>query len=120
MNNVFPVAQYYGTEHYYLHGLLEPKMKLTDGAKALAEHGNGSYWLIDIIHTEIFPLRKQEPFMAITMTVDSNKAQITTTDGNNNEVHKRKIDFTTFREDTGLTEIKFYLTDSVLMLTGEY
>lgn len=118
-NTPFDPDGFVGTEYYYDHGLTNPKIKMTDGVMSLAERG--CYWLMDIIHTEIFPLRYLEPFMSITGTVGpEDRFEITVTDGNYNEIHKRKITFTDFERQTGLTEIKFFLVDGVLMLTGEY
>lgn len=105
-----------GTEQYHYNPLYR-WLRYTDGVKFFAENaGGGAYWLLDIIGTEMRPLTEQFPFMSITFLVKDGNGMINVTDGNDHQVYERLIDWT----DCPDGEWRFFLTDSVLMLTSEY
>lgn len=112
------LSQFYGTENYYrTNPIFAKDMVHTDGVKYFADNaGNGAYWFLDIIATEVFPLLKKEPFMAINLLVEDGKAKIAVEDGDLKTLLAKQIDYTNCPD--GLYE--FFLTDNVLMLTSEY
>ena len=94
-------------------------MLYTDGVQCFAEQGGsqGAYWFIDIVATEVWPLLKKQPFMTIVLAVSENDtAEITVGNGNGRVLKTRQI------EDTDMQpgDWKFFLTDNVLLLPGEY
>lgn len=107
------LRQFTGTESYhrYLMGVV-----LTDGARYFAENaGGGAFWLMDILATQ--PEIRQQPFAHATLTVaDDSTAKLTVTDGNDNQVYERTIDFTTC--PAGKWE--FYIIDGVILIPSEY
>ena len=103
--------QFYGTEHWYK--MIFGPTTYTDGVKFFADSA-GAHWFLDIVATEIATLRV--PFAYIILTVKGEKADINVTDGNDNYLWRRHIDFTDCPEG----EWKFYLTDNVMLLPGEY
>lgn len=110
------LSQFYGTEVWYRHSLVK-NVLYTEGVRYVAEHG-GAYWLIDLIafHQAATAVRA-EPFQLWILTVQPNgTAGLTCQDGNGVAVYGIEIDYTDFP----LNEIKFYFTDSVLMLPSEY
>lgn len=108
--------QFFGTEKYHYNPLY-PKMNYTDGVQFFANNaGNGAYWLLDIIGTEIFEIhRKGEEFIHIRLIVSGEKAEIVADDGNDNVLFRRSIEFT----DCPSGEWRFFLENNVLMLPGE-
>lgn len=111
------LSQFYGTENYYRSCIFAPNMVHTDGVQYFAENaGNGAFWFLDIVATEIYPLLKTEPFIAITLNSVDGKAKIVATDGDDGLVFKKDIDYTDCPDGT----YEFFLTDNVLMLTSEY
>lgn len=110
------LAQYYGTEQWYRHNLVQA-MLYTDGVKFFCENaGGGCFWWLDIIATEVFQLLKAEDFISVTIKSDGNQAQLYADDGNDNVIWNRHIDSTDCPEG----EWKFFLTDNVLMIPSEY
>lgn len=113
-----------GTEQWFRHPLCH-NFLYTDGVKYFAEHcGNGAYWLLDIIATEVAELQETEEFLVIELTVDEiwikgvgelNPARLTVTDGNGNELYENAL-FT----DAPVGTWKFYLTNNVMLLPSEY
>ncbi|PZN83063.1 MAG: hypothetical protein DM484_05310 [Candidatus Methylumidiphilus alinenensis] len=111
------LCQFSGTENWYRHGLVKG-MLYTDGVKSFAEKGGaeGAYWFLDVVATEIFPLLRNEPFLSIVLSVQGRKATVKVVDGNCQMLWEKRIDFT----DMQTGDWKFYLTDNVLLLPGEY
>ena len=110
------LAQFYGTENYYVNPLYR-WMKYTDGVKFFAENaGNGAYWLLDILGTELHALSKNEEFMNIELHVTGNNAKLIADDGNDRRIYQKRIDYTDCPEGN----YRFYLTNEVLMLASEY
>src|SRR5690554_5785412 len=107
------LRQFTGTESYhrYMMGVV-----LTDGALYFAKNaGGGAFWLMDILATQ--PEIRQQPFAHVTLTVaDDSTATLTATDGNDNQVYERTIDFTTC--PAGKWE--FYIIDGVILIPSEY
>ena len=109
------MAQFTGTEYYYRHVL--SRMKYTDGVKFFAENaGGGAYWFLDIVGTEVMEIKKSRPFISIKLIAKNSKADITATDGNDNALWNRAIEFT----DCPDGEWSFYLIDEIMLLTREY
>ncbi len=114
--NESDLAQFYGTENWYRHGLFR-KYMFTDGVKYMADAG-GAYWLIDDI---ICPAAcekdlRGEPFQSWTLTVEGTRGKLVADDGNGRVLYEKDIAFTDFP----LAGIKLFLADNVLMLTSEY
>ena len=111
------LAQFTGTEHYYCNALYR-EMNYTDGVKYLAATV-GSYWLLDIIGTELFPKQKSgewDSFITINLLVEACSMKISIQDGNHNHYLHKNIKFTDF--PTG--EWVLWLIDGVLLLPSEY
>lgn len=97
-----------GTEHYYKQPF--SKIVLTDGAYYVSANGCG--WLIaEIIYNK--DIIKNE-FVSITFKAKNHKGVLTWI-GDDEEKHSKIIEYTDF-----VGEVKFYLTDNVLMLISEY
>lgn len=110
------LSQFYGTENYYrTNPIFAKDMVHTDGVQYFADNA-GCYWFLDIIATEVFPLLKKEPFMAINLLVEDGKAKIAVEDGDLKTLLAKQISHTDCPD--GL--YAFFLTDNVLMLTSEY
>lgn len=109
------MAQFIGTENYYRHVL--SRMKYTDGVQFFAENaGGGAYWFLDIVGTELMQIQKTQPFISIKLNIIESKADIIATDGNDNILWCRSIEFTDCPEG----EWSFYLIDGIMLLTREY
>lgn len=109
------MAQFTGTENYYRHTI--SRMTYTDGVKFFAENaGGGAYWFLDIVGTELMQIQKIEPFISIKLIAKDSKAIISATDGNDNKLWSRAIEYT----DCPDGEWSFYLIDGILILTREY
>jgi hypothetical protein len=109
------MAQFTGTEHYYQHPLF--RMKYTDGVQFFAENaGGGAYWFLDIVGTELMETHLTEPFISIKLIAHSMKASIVATDGNDNNLWIREIEFT----DCPDGDWRFYLIDGILLYVREY
>ena len=106
-----------GSEQIFRHSLV-PTFLYTEGVRYFAQNaGNGAYWLLDILATEVLALNKTEEFICIKFTVnDSGTAQITADDGNKNVFWTRDLDFT----DTPTGEWKFFLIYGTCLLPSEY
>ena len=89
----------------------------TPGVQHLAERA-GAYWLIDLVAShQITPNVSAEEFQVWTLTVaDDRTALVVAHDGNGREVARQVIEFTDFPLD----DVKLYLDQGTLMLTGEY
>ncbi|NOU22268.1 MAG: helicase [Methyloglobulus sp.] len=112
------LANYHGTDQWYRHMLVRD-MLYTDGVQCFAENGGsqGAYWFIDIIATEYWRLLTKQPFMVIVLSVsDNSTAVITVDDGNGRIITTKQIHYT----DMQPGDWKFFLTDNVLLLPGEY
>ena len=109
------LSQFCGTTQYHRTFMFTPKLVHTDGVQYFAETA-GCFWLLDIIATEVYPLTKKEPFLAINMLVEDGQAKIAVEDGDLGLLFSKHIAHTDC--PSGLYE--FFLTDNVLMLTSEY
>ena len=110
------LAHYYGTEGYFFNPLYR-WMKYTDGVKFFADNaGNGFYWGLDIIGTELRQLAKVEEFLSIKLIVSDDRAVLAVDDGNDNLLYTKHIQYTDCPEGIW----KFYLINDVLMLPSEY
>ncbi|MGE5945478.1 MAG: DUF6876 family protein [Betaproteobacteria bacterium] len=108
------LCAFIGTEQWHRHAL-NRHMLVTDGVKYFAETA-GCYWFLDIVATEIFRIQATHPFMVIDLEVNDTKAIIRVSDGNDAALFNRHIHYTDAPD--GLW--RFYLTDNVLLLPGEY
>lgn len=108
--------QFTGTETWYRHALVRA-MLYTEGVKYFAESaGNGAYWFLDIVATELMPLLKEHPFIHIVLKSAGIWAALVAGDGNNNGIYQRLIESTDCPEG----DWHFYLTNNVLLLPSEY
>jgi uncharacterized protein DUF6876 len=111
------LRQFTGSEHWYRHGIVR-EILFTDGVKYVADSG-GAYWLLDeIALAQRFEARVSgQAFQLWTLTVKSDRtAMLTCEDGNGVPVYSKAIPFTDFP----MVEIKFYVTDSTILLPSEY
>lgn len=106
----YNLRQFTGTESYhrYLMGVV-----LTDGARYFAEQA-GAFWLMDILATQ--PEIRKLPFAHVTLTVTDGAGDLAVTDGNDNQMYTRTIDFT----DCPPGKWEFYIIDGVILLPSEY
>jgi hypothetical protein len=81
------LMQFVGTENWYMHPLV-PGMTYTDGVKYFAELTK-SYWLLDVIATEYFPMLKNQPFLFITVESKNASCTIVVTDGDGKELKSK-------------------------------
>jgi hypothetical protein len=105
-----------GSENMYFHPLFRA-VKYTDGVQYIG--ANGADWLLVLILSTFLgtPKLKREEFLCITFTTKDHTGVVIMTDGNSDKpLYKQDIPFTDFP----LPEIKFFLTDGVLMLASEY
>jgi hypothetical protein len=109
------LSQFCGTTQYHRTFMFTPKLVHTDGVQYFAETA-GCFWFLDIVATEVYPLTKKEPFLAINMLVEDGQAKIAVEDGDLGLLFSKHIAHTDC--PSGLYE--FFLTDNVLMLTSEY
>ena len=106
---------FYGTEGY--HQLTLPPLKATDGVKYLCDSAE-CYWLMDIIHSYQAEKKVARASMQVwILTVKEDKsAVVIMTDGDEKELIRQEIEYTTFPLDT----IKLYCMNDVILLPGEY
>lgn len=111
------LAQFYGTQQWFPHWLVK-NMLYTEGVQFFAEQGGeqGAFWFLDIVATEYFQLQRQEVFMLIKLTSKDKKATVQVENGNGRVLREKKIEYTDLQPGVW----KFYLTDDVLLLPGEY
>jgi hypothetical protein len=122
------LSQATGTENYYTYKLPFSQRIIahyTDGVSHMARMCGG-YWLIDAIMSHQAGKIARESFQTWELKKNTYKGktksgrdhywQLIATDGNNNILARQTIYFSDFPLD----DIKFYLADSVLMLTSEY
>lgn len=105
-----------GTSGYHFNPLYR-WLNYTDGVQSFAQHaGNGAYWFLDIVGTELKKIAIEEEFLCITLKSESFRGHIITTDGNDKILYQKKIPFT----DCPTGDYTFFLTNSVMMLSSEY
>ena len=104
------LSQFYGTENYYRH--ISGKV-YTDGVQYFARNA-GAYWFVDLVLLEM--ANDGEPFVAVTLTVKDDAADILVTDGNDGVLARKSIEWT----DCPAGEYTFYICDGVMMLSSEY
>ena len=109
------LRHFIGTENWYKHPLF-CTYTYTDGVQYVACEGH-AYWLIDAIFSHQLDAKVNgESFQVWTLTVTDDSAKLTGDDGNGTVIAEQEIDYTDFP----LPEIRFYLTNKVLMLPSEY
>jgi hypothetical protein len=111
------LAQFSGSEQWHRHGLVR-SILFTDGAKYVADKA-GAYWLLDeIALAQRFEKSvAAEEFQLWKLTVKpDHTAVLACEDGNGVAVLSKAIPFTDFPLD----EIKFYVTNSTILLPSEY
>lgn len=108
------LSAFIGTENWHRHAL-NKMMLLTDGVVYFAETA-GCWWFLDIVATEVFNKQASQAFLVIDFDVASDKADICVSDGNDNQLYRRRINFT----DAPAGNWRFYLTDNVMLLPSEY
>ena len=108
------LSGFYGTSAYHRSSMFSP-MVHTDGVESFCKQAS-AYWFLDVCSTEIHPLLDREFFLSIKLIVVNDHAQIVVTDGDDNPMLLKEIEYTDCPQ--GIYE--FFLTDNVLMLTSEY
>ena len=108
------LGQFTGTEKWYRHALVRALL-YTEGAQFFFEETE-SYWLLDIIATEYWPMLDGHAFLLITVTSEAQQCHIIVEDGNGEQLKSKHVPFTTLMAGTW----KFYLLDNVLLLPSEY
>jgi len=110
------LRQFTGSEHWYRHALV-PGITFTDGVHYLADKAE-CFWLLDKVATnQLRPEIRREEFQVWKLRVaDDKTAMLTAEDGNGNEIHSEKLDWTDFP----LSEIDLWFTDNVILLPSEY
>lgn len=104
-----------GTENWYKFNIFS-KLVLTDGAKYVADTG-GAYWLMDeIALAQRLPKVKAEYFQFWKLTKQGSKATLTMTDGNDDPVWHKEIDWTDFPLDV----VELWCKDDIIFLPSEY
>lgn len=121
------LSYFYCSEDWHQWSALFPKMRLSDGAKFVAEEA-GAYWLMDIIGSyQGYPRFKAEGFQTwqLTKKPGTNRAVVRATDGNGNVLAIQENEYTDFPLDT----ITLYLVEmsdpdgvvyQCIELVGEY
>lgn len=105
---------YTGTENYYRHALRKDFL-YTDGVQYFAEQAS-CYWFIDTLAIEVFSLQKISSFLVAELDVTGNTAQIRVTDGNENLLWHRKVQWT----DAPQGLWRCFLCDDICLLPSEY
>ena len=109
------LVQFTGTETWWRHPLCRDVL-YTDSAKYVADAGE-AYWLLDVIASgQLVSRVKCEEFQVWILKVKDNSGVVTAEDGNGKVIYRQELEFTDFP----LPEIKFYFTDSVILLPSEY
>ena len=108
------LSGFHGTFAYHKSSLFS-KMVHTDGVESFCNQAH-AYWFLDVCATEIHPLLEREFFLSIKLIVVNDTAQIVITDGDDNPMLTKEIEFT----DCPQGMYEFFLTVNVLMLTSEY
>lgn len=105
-----------GTEQYYRSTF--GKLKLTDGVHYLRTKGN-CFWLIDIIESYQNKLKNQE-FQVWKLRLNENsEADVYCEDGNDKCLIHQELQYTDFKEQTGLVYIELWVENGVVMLPSE-
>lgn len=111
------LVQFTGTGHWYRHGL-DRRFLYTDGVQHVAEAG-GAYWLLDeiVLAQHHVPAVSAERFQTWRLTVrPDHTARLECGDGNGGTVFSKEIAYTDFP----LVCLELYLTNSTILLPGEY
>ena len=106
------IQQFTGTEQYYkgFMGVLR-----TDGVQFFTSKASWAITDIEAI-VKSHPKVRTEEFVSITIVSKNKKATAEYTDGNDGKLYTQNYGYTSLEEGT----YKFYFTDNVLMLSGEY
>lgn len=110
--NYSELKQFSGSEHNYK-GWLDTIW--TDGVMWLTNH---ACWLVTDVSTivKIEKNVKSEEFVSIVAEIKDSKVSVSYTDGNEKELFKQNYEYTDLPDG----KIKFFFTNGVLMLVGEY
>lgn len=111
------LQNFFGSETIYKQPDLLGGMHYTEGVKYFCENaGNGAYWFLDLVSTEAPPEDCFITLEVIDNTTYGKEAQITGTDGNDNETWQRFIPITDAPEGSW----KFWKLNGTLILPSEY
>ena len=106
---------FWGTDVWHRHPLYR-KMLFTDGVEFFAKNaGNGAFWFLDIVGTELHPQLAKYGFINIMLRSTGRTATITADDGNDNVFWTREIEWT----DCPAGDWQFFLENDVLCLPLE-
>ena len=110
-------SRFYGSEHWYRHGL-NRNVVFTDGAKYVADEG-GAYWLLDEIALAQRGEKAvaAEEFQVWTLKVNADRtASLTCEDGNGKTVFEKRLDYTDFPADA----ITLWFENDTIYLPSEH
>ena len=103
--------EFNGTSRYFKNIL---GLKYTESVKYFAEE-HGAFWLVDMIGSYLNKLRKYS-FLIIYLDVKGDEAVLTAKEDTDMPIIlKKNIDFTDLK-----VNVKFYLSDGVLMFPSDY
>jgi hypothetical protein len=108
------IGQYYGTQEYHsLRPLSE--VKATDGVAYIMKNGY-SFFVTDAIAVyETDKEVRKEEFLCIKLIVNNGTADLIITDGNEKGLYKQHYGYT-----NTVRNLTLYLTNGVILLSGEY
>jgi len=111
------MSDFIGTTKYMYHPLYA-WMKYTDGVKFFCENaGNGAYWFLDIIGTELRKHAKDKPvFLSIVLIVYADGQAFIAVKNGEKSVWSKGIEST----DCPAGRYDFYLQNNVFFLKSEY
>lgn len=113
------MAQASGTEGYHRFSILFPKTVLTDGVLQLCKDAE-CFWLMDIIGSYQHKLLPKEDFQVWTLTVKDKEGVVVATDGNDNELVRQELEYTSFPLDNLKLFVHYNGELQVVMLPSEY
>lgn len=113
------MAQATGTQSYHRFSILFKKIVLTDGVSQLCQDAE-CFWLMDIIGSYQYKLLPKEDFQVWTLTVKDNEGIVIATDGNDKQLAKQVIEYTSFPLDSVKFFVQYDGELQVIMLPSEY
>lgn len=111
------LAHFIGSEQLRFNPLYR-WLKYTDGVHFFANKaGNGAYWFLDIVGTELRDLAAKEDFLSVDLRVrEDESCEIYVSDGDYTELWMKRISWT----DCPVGDWGFFLINNTLMLKQEY
>jgi len=111
----FDASKFRGTEYWWQHPKY-PTFQYTDGVKAFVESAQADWLLEHIFSYQAHPDIYGEPFQVWVASRDGQHIDLTTEDGNERVLLKRKRAYSSLDGD----KISLWLVNGSLMLPSEY